>query len=386
MTKKKILHVQLFPILSGAQRVTLDEIDRLDPSEFESVVICNGYGALTEALEKRDIRYILIRSLKREINPFWDIIAFFKLLFVILSEKPDIVHTHSAKPGVLGRLAAKLAVHPVIFHTVHGFAFAHEKNVFIIAIYRLCEKICGIFTNVLIVLHEQDHRLAELVGVNSDKILILQNGVDLERFYISTRKKDRLANLRQNEFKDPLFRIGFVGRLTRQKNPELIIEVASRLCVVHQNLKFIIVGDGELRGDLEKKVVDSNLSAFIDFLGWDADVHNQFQDLDLMVLPSLWEGMPLTLLEAMACGVGAIASDINGNKHLIENETNGFLFTSNDVDQLEIIIKKILGNKSVFIRCVENALISVTQNYDINKRIEKLSLQYTKAVSARKLR
>ncbi|HCO1401679.1 TPA: glycosyltransferase, partial [Escherichia coli] len=155
--KTKIVHVQLMPLLSGVQRVSLQEIERLPKNEYEISVICKEPGPLVDGL-REDINKFYIPSLCREISLINDLRSLYLLYKNFKREKYDIVHTHSSKTGVLGRVAAKLAGVPCIIHTVHGFAFESAKRSYVRLLYRILERIGAKCSTKIICLHEDDKK------------------------------------------------------------------------------------------------------------------------------------------------------------------------------------------------------------------------------------
>ena len=121
--KVKIAHIQVLPIMSGVQKAMCDVLIRLDKEKYDILVICQSKGELTDFLEKNKIKFHVLNELRRKINPYFDFIAFIKLYIIFRQEKYDLIHTHSSKPGIIGRVAAKFAGIKCIVHTVQGFAF-----------------------------------------------------------------------------------------------------------------------------------------------------------------------------------------------------------------------------------------------------------------------
>ncbi|MGH7739386.1 MAG: glycosyltransferase, partial [bacterium] len=181
--KYRIAHLQLLPLLSGVQRVTLEEVTRLDPTRFEPTVICKEEGPLTEALKTRGIPYFCVPELVREISPLQDLKALIRLKRLFSEGQFDIVHTHSSKTGILGRLAGKWAGVPIVMHTVHGFAFPAAKNLFEKSLYYGLEWLGARLTDALVVLNRHDFSLAlKKLRVAKDMIFLMPNGVDTSVF------------------------------------------------------------------------------------------------------------------------------------------------------------------------------------------------------------
>ncbi|MGN2615662.1 glycosyltransferase family 4 protein [Aliivibrio fischeri] len=329
---KKILHIQLLPLLSGVQRVTLNEINEVNtdyPNKYAYYVVCNGVGPLTDELEKIKIPFSLIPELKRNISPFNDIKSLFKMIRFIKNEEFDIVHTHSSKTGLIGRLAAKISGVKKVVHTVHGFSFPAADNLISKIVFYFMEWFAKFFTDELFVLNKTDYELAiKKLKYNKDKVHIIPNGINIDRFRPQQKTHDG-------------FRVVMVGRLWEQKNPMCLVYAAEMLLKKYSDINIDFIGDGDLRDTMQNYLNKNNLSNNIKILGWINDVDKLLPKYDLFVLPSLWEGMPLAILEAQSCGLPAVVSDIPGNSDLIHNNLNGFVFAKNDASDLSSKIEMI---------------------------------------------
>lgn len=375
---KKIAHIQLFPLLSGVQRVTLDELIRLDPDIFESYVICKNEGPLSSECNKHDITCLFNSNLVREISLFNDVIAFFRLYKIFRTKKFDIVHTHSSKTGVLGRVAAKLAGVPKIVHTVHGFSFPSTNNKMLKAIYFILEVIGAKCSDIIICLHNDDYNFAKnMLRINERKLLIIPNGVDLNKFSPPTISQKTIV---KNKFDipDASLVIGMVGRLWIQKNPQCLLDASLELLKSNNNIHLVFVGDGELRNELENIVQSHQLADQIHFYGWLSDPSEILKLFDIFVLPSLWEGLPLAILEAQATGIPCIVSNIQGNNHLIHHNINGLLFESNNSVDLSDCLNVLINSASLRCELGNAGYSNIINNYSISERISRIERCYLK--------
>ena len=377
----KIAHIQLLPLLTGVQRVSLDELTRLDQSKFTRYMICQQSGPMTDECKKASITCLYIPSLVREISPLKDIKAFWTLYKYFKEYKFDIVHTHSSKTGVIGRLAAKFAGVPMIVHTVHGYAFPAAKNKLEKNIFLAMEWLGTKCSDQIICLHESDKQIAQdILGAKESQLKILANGVDLDKYNPPTVEQ---KNKIKTELKLPLnsIIIGMVGRLWKQKNPQALLNVAISILKDRDDVHFIFAGDGEFRVNLEKQVEISGLGGSIHFLGWRDDTEKLLKAMDIFVLPSLWEGMPLAILEAQATGLPCVVSNIQGNNHLVTNNKTGFLFDLGDEKKFESLLQVLIDNKELRLSMGKLALSNIYINNNINNRVEKISEIYQKQCS-----
>jgi glycosyltransferase involved in cell wall biosynthesis len=374
----KIIHVQLLPLMSGVQKVCFDELVNLDEENFDRIVICKSEGEFTEKLKRAGIEIHLIPELERDISPLNDLMAFFKTYSFFTNQKPDIVHTHSSKTGIIGRFAARLAGVPRIFHTVHGFSFSGELGPFKARIFKFLELLAAKITNKLIVLNRSDEFIASTtLKVPRDRIVLLPNGVDTENFKPAAFE-NRIQIRREYygvDLSEKLI-VCMIGRLWRQKNPECFIKAAISVLKVSDDINFFIIGDGELRGAVDNMIIESGYKDNIKILGWRRDIPILLKGADVMVLPSRWEGMPLAIIEAMASGVPVVASDIPGNNHLIQNRGDGFLFPLDDVDALSKIILQLSGDCEMRMKISANAREKVLLNFTLSDRVDRIKKIY----------
>lgn len=374
----KIVHIQLLPLMSGVQKVSLDELMHLDRLRYEPIVICKKEGEFTENLKKIGVRVHLIPELEREISPIRDIKALLALRNFLVKERPDIVHSHSSKTGILGRVAAYISGVPLIVHTVHGFSFPGESRMLIRVIFKFLERMVGKITDQLIVLNKEDATIArDALKVPLDRLVLLPNGVDIATYAPvnqSERNALRLGMFGVNGAEHVL--IGMVGRLWYQKNPHCFVRAAVQVLNRTKNASFFLIGDGEFRDDLEKIITESGHGGMIRILGWRSDISEILKAIDIVVLPSRWEGMPLAILEAMSTAVPVVASDIPGNNHLISDGVDGLLFPSNDSDALATAMLELIDNVDKRSCFSVQARQKILHGFTLEERIKKLTLIY----------
>ncbi|NBM86010.1 glycosyltransferase family 4 protein [Proteus penneri] len=374
---KKIAHVQLLPLLSGAQRVSLDELQRLPNDKFDKYLICCQTGPLTIEAEKLGIKCIIIDSLTREISPIKDLKSLIHLIKIIKNYRFDIIHTHSSKTGVIGRLAGFISKTPLIIHTVHGYSFPAAKNKIQYIIYYIMERIGSMCGNKLICLHETDKEIAiQKLKVKSNDIYIIPNGVDVKKYTPPSIENKQLYRQSLNLSKDDIV-IGMTGRLWLQKNPIFLLENMLPLLIENKNIKILFVGDGELKKELEKFINIYDLNKQVYLLGWRNDIDRILQSIDIFTLPSKWEGMPLAILEAQSSGLPCIVSNITGNNNLVSNNIDGFIFNLEpNSEEFRDKIKKLIYNKELRIKLGIKSREKVILHHSIEQRIQKIEMIY----------
>ncbi|MDP8313977.1 MAG: glycosyltransferase family 4 protein [Candidatus Celaenobacter antarcticus] len=358
--KIKILHIQLLPLLSGVQNVMIDIMENASPDQFEFSVISAPHGPLIMKLKNMDLKHYPLPGLIREIN-LYDIIIFFKIYKVCRSGGFDIVHTHSSKTGFLGRIAARIAGIPVVIHTIHGFPFNPFQSKVKQNLYKTLERIAGYFCDMTVSVNRSERELAIKDHIiPSEKIMTIYNGIDI----VNSRTCIHREELGFDK-KDII--IGSICRFSEQKNIINMIKTAIEIVEKNNKIKFVFLGDGELWSEAEKLVQEKNLTSKILLPGWTTNVRNWLLLFDIYVLYSRWEGLSLSILEAMSVGLPIIASDIKGNNELVQNGYNGFLIKIDD--------KTLLAQK----------ILSLSTHYKIRNEMGKKSLVLVKNIFSLKL-
>jgi len=321
----KIAHLQLLPLLTGVQNVMLKILADLDREKYEITVISRSGGPLIEKLQTLGYRHIPLDSFRREISG-WDFVALFRLWQIFRTEKFQILHTHSSKPGFLGRIAARLAGVPKIIHTVHGLPFHQYSPSYIKFIYRNLEKIAARSCDYVVFINRSERILAQQQKiVKPQQAVTIFNGIELPETL--SKKGDAKR-----------FVVGSCLRFWQQKNIIVTLKAAIEICRRDSRIDFIFIGDGEKYQPAQELVQQAGLSDRILLPGWQDNVQAWFDKFDLFLLYSKWEGLPVSILEAMAYGLPIVASDIKGNNELV-SAANGVLV---DVEQPEKLVDEII--------------------------------------------
>jgi len=331
--KSKVLHVITRLDAGGSATNTLETVARLDKEKYDVRLIsgrtCDPDGSIAAFIQEKGINCVFVDSLCREINLLRDIKAFCKLYKFFCKEQCDIVHTHSSKAGILGRWAAKLAGVKYIVHTPHGHVFYGYFNKFISKIFISAERLTARITDKIITLTDigrDEHlqfKIAEL-----EKFRTIYSGVDWESFL---RKNSVLKQYRKNfNLQENQFIFGTVARLESIKGNEYLVGAMAEVIKKYPETKLLIVGEGSLRNDLEKKSRSLNLEKYVIFTGHQTDAANFIHLMDVFVLASLNEGMGRVILEAMACRKPVIASRTGGIPELVKEGQTGLLVNPGD--------------------------------------------------------
>lgn len=315
---------------------------------LESEMKSEETGALNEdiqILQSENIEFIQCPSLVRKVSLIKDIRALIYIVRIIRKHKPQIVHTHTSKAGLLGRLAAKLCRVPIILHTPHGHVFFGYFGPIQSRLFIFLEKWASLITDKIVTLTDREKRDHIMLKVaKEDKFSVIFSGVDLRKFKeISLPRKQELKQ--KLGIPERSFIVGTVGRLVPVKGHEYFIEAAQYILLEHPDTYFIIVGDGPLKEDLEMKAQNFGIGNNILFLGWREDIDVILSLFDIFVLSSLNEGMGRVLVEAMALGKPIVASDVGGIPDLVIHNKNGLLVRPKKSKELADSIQILMENE-----------------------------------------
>lgn len=357
MSKKKIVHI--VEAFGGGVFTYFVELANSMCDEFD-IVIAYAKRKQTPAdfeeyFDDR-IKLFEVKNFTRSINPLKDFKASIEIHKIIKDENPDIVHLHSSKAGIIGRLIIQ-AKDRKMFYTPHGFSFLKQDDSKLKRLlYKAIEKTTAVFNKNCKIVACSKGEYKESLKLSSNSTYI-NNGVN-------TKEIDEFVEVKkENQIDVNNLKICTIGRIGFQKNPELFNQIAEKF----PNIQFTWIGDGELRQSLK--------SNNIEITGWKArkDVLNELEKNDIFILPSLWEGLPLSLLEAMYLKKVCIVSNVIGNRDVIENEENGFV--CNDLNDYVKTIKQIQNGKYNLNIIENNANRDILNEYNIDimsKKYEQL--------------
>lgn len=331
--------------------------------DFETLLVSgtidDGEASSEYILQELGIQPLYIPEMQRPIRPLKDRKAYLKIKKIIQEFKPDIVHTHAAKAGALGRLAAYHARVPVILHTFHGHVFHSYFNPIVSNMFVRIERyLASISSQIIAISSSQKKELGETYRIApTDKISIVPNGFDLQRFVTDTEQK-RSAFRKKYGFSEDDLLIGIIGRLAPVKNHVLflqsIYELNQRTSVP---FKAVVIGDGELKTAIQEQakalqlpfaeVYKEELPALVNFTSWIKEIDVANAGLDIVALSSLNEGTPVSLVEAQAAGKPIVSTDVGGVRDVVLHEKAGFIVPPNDPIAFANALKTLLENPSL---------------------------------------
>ncbi|MEW5977042.1 MAG: glycosyltransferase family 4 protein [Acidobacteriota bacterium] len=350
--------------LGGAQQAVLALARDLDAKKFDQAVITGMGGELFSDLASiRHIRLYVVPELDRSIRLAglgMDLRAMLRIRQILRLEQPDIVHTHTPKAGIVGRWAGWLAGVPRIIHTFHGFGFSDRHPFWQRQSYLWAERLVRGVTDRSVVVSESNRAKGlRLRLFRSDRCVLIRSGIDFP--LLSGELVDKTKKKLELGF-SPSDRI--VGVVAGFKPPKALDHFLHAAAILHQrvpDLKFLMVGDGELRSKLEAQRHALGLDAIVKMTGWRRDVGSLIQVLDVFVLTSLWEGLPRVLVEALFLGVPAVATNVDGVSEVVQDGKSGYLVAPADVEALADRVLRILQDDQLRIRLGEAGKHSVSQ-------------------------
>ncbi len=355
--------------IGGAEKALLELVKRLDKGKYRVVVCSVGQGGPLEPEFKKIADQVAVFSKRFK----FDITLVWKVAKLMQKENIDIVQTTLFYADVIGTFAARLAKVPVVvsWQTALALPTGHLKDDKLRHTTSYKYAIRHI-DKVIAVSEDIKSFFVKKRKIEADKIITIPYGVDLDLFACrdGLKKKEEL-NL---EPSDPI--IGVVGHLSEVKGHIYLIEAATKICKAFPNVKFIFAGSGPLRKSLDAKVKNLHLSSIFRFLGVRRDIPELLNVIDIFVLPSLFEGLPNVILEAMASSKPVVASAVGGIPEAVQDQVTGLLVPPKDPDSLATAILKLLKNREWAINMGKEGRKRVEEFFSIDSEVKKIQQLY----------
>ena len=366
----KVIHLITLLELGGAQGHAIHTVRHLDPERFDARLWC-GRGGYWDLDVEGDLgaagRLRFFRNLVRPVRPLSDLLIVYDLWKAFREERPDVLQTHSSKAGIVGRVAAWLAGVPVVIHMFHGFGFNDRQNFLVRALYVRLERWTARLATKLIFVSEANRRTAEETEIGRpSQYAVIRAGVslsDLERHRVNI---DRSGVRRDLGLPNDSRLVTTLSAFKPQKNLSDFIEVARRVCAKVPQAVFVLLGDGEERPDIERRVRELNLGDRIRMPGWRRDSARILAASDVFVLTSLWEGLPRALVEAMALRVPSVCYETDGVSDLLGRE-KGEMLARGDLEGMTTSVIRLLGDSSHAAALAESQNGRLSRDFDIDE-------------------
>ncbi len=354
MSALRVLHAITMLELGGAQRNTLDTAAALDRREFVAALACADEGELLpEARTIPGVEVFALPHLRREIRPWADARALRELRLAIRRFRPDVVHTHSSKAGILGRLAARRERVPVVVHSIHGFGFGQHQPWPVRRAFLAAERAAARWTTAFVAVSRRNLEDGVRLGLfPRAKARVIRSGIDLAAFRAHAGGERVRAELGVPTGA-PL--VVQVACFKPQKAPERFVALAALLASRFPDAHFVLVGDGALRPALERLRRAAGLDGRLHLPGWRRDVPAVLDAATVATLTSRFEGLPRALVEALAAGVPVAAMAVDGVEEVVRDGGNGFLVAEGDVAALAERVAAVLADAALRRRLVAAA-------------------------------
>ncbi|MEE9217923.1 MAG: glycosyltransferase family 4 protein [Acidobacteriota bacterium] len=379
MSRLKVAHIITQLELGGAQENTLYTVSHLDQDRFEPVLIAGPGGILDDRARGLDgVEFHTLPALTRPVRPHKDVGALLAMARLLRRLRPRIVHTHSSKAGILGRLAAAMAGVSLRVHSVHGFGFNAGGHSALKLILMTAEKICSPLTTHWIVVSRANLEQGAALGLlDPARSSLIRSGIDLGLYRSPTGRARVRAELGLAE-NQPL--IVSIACFKPQKAPLDLIEVAGRVARKVPEARFALAGDGVLRPQIERAVERHGLGGRFHLLGWRRDIPDLLAASDLLLHTPRWEGLPRVVPEALAVGRPVVATDVDGIREVLEEGVTGHLHPSGDLEGLAGSVTALLGDSEKRARMGEEGTRRVAE-FDIRDMVRRQEALYERLAS-----
>jgi len=350
--------------VGGAEKLLLSTLKKLNKEKYD-ITVCTMMkeNDLIEDFRKLGVKVVCLNMYNKR-----DIRGFFKLYRYFKSHKIEIVHTHLVEANIFGRYAALLAGVPIIISTEHSVDDWKANPQSIKSKLRLFfDKIAANHSNGIIAVSDKIKKhIINYEKINPAKITVIKNGIEIEKF----------DNSFNNSKKGNTIVLGSVGRLCKAKGYEYLLKAFIKVKEKISNTKLLIAGDGPLREQLEKLARNLHISTDVTFMGVLNNIPAFLNEIDIFVLSSVREGLPLSLLEAMAAEKPIIATAVGGIPEVIDNGSDGIIVTATNVDELKDAIISLLQDEDKRRAIGKNARNKVINYFSIESMVNELESFY----------
>ena len=348
----------------GAQRYVYDVATSLSKTNDVSVLF-GGQGLLAEKLAAEKIRTISIPELGRDVNILKDVSVFFRILKILKYEKPDALILNSSKIGGVGSLAARFAGIKKIIFVAHGFAWNEDRSAIQKFAIKCLYSLIFLLSTKIIAVSDAIYRQGRTLPFGKKKITVIKNGIKMNEMPF-----DRLIARQALGISQDAFVVGTLAELHPIKGLTYAIDAMFLLSI--PNFNYIILGEGELKKELEKQIVDKKLENKVFLKGFIKDGAKYLKAFDIFLLPSLSEALSYTLLEAGFAEMPVIATNVGGIPEVIENNITGILIRPKNSKEIANAVRLLYEDREKASMLAKNLHESVTKKFSLEKEITDL--------------
>jgi glycosyltransferase involved in cell wall biosynthesis len=347
--------------------------------------LARGEESMQFVAEQHGVRVLPIADLHREVSPLRDLTATLRLTELIRRERPQIVHTHTAKAGALGRIAALLAgrPRPIIVHTFHGHVLRGYFGPVRTAAFRLVETLLARMTDVLIAVGPQVRDDLVALGVApADKFEVVRLGIALDE-RVADGESARAEARRLLGVPEDRFVVGWIGRITGIKRPHDVLVTFRKLRDRGVDASLCLVGDGPNRDAIERHAHELGIARHCLYLGYQDDVARWYALLDAFLLTSANEGTPVTAIEALAAGKPVVSTAVGGVPDVVRDGVDGFLAPAGDTDALAERLERLARDPELRARMGAAGRERVLEQYAVGRLVDDVDRLYRSLLGSR---
>lgn len=372
MPASRVLHVINSPEEGGGARHLHPLVTRMGRERFEPVVATTGHGPLVQRLQRSGVPVVDVNMMRGRLDPR-PVLGLRRLL---ARGSFDLVHLHGTRAGFFGTLALSLlARRPRVVYTVHGLSCSRKASATVKGLFARVERFIAHRAHRVISVSEHDRQAGVEAGLlPPDRSSTIPNGIAVGPAGQVSRAPRRVGDAAE---------VLVVGRLVPQKGIPVFLEAARTVLERQPRTRFTLAGDGPLRGELEEQAERLGIADQVRFLGTVTDTPELLGHCDLFVLPSLWEGMPLSLLEAMAAGRPAVATSVSGSAELILDEETGLLVPPGNPDALAAAVLRLLSDPQSAATMGDRARDRVRREFSLERMLESTHALYCNLLAER---
>lgn len=379
--KIRVAHIISRMVTGGAEEDVLSTIQGLDKTRYNIDLVvgeeCNKN--VFNIGQKSEFNIIQVNGLKGKLNFFYDPIILAKLAILLKRNHYDIVHTHTTKTGILGRLAARIVGVPIIICRLQGTAIQTFSSKILNWALMFFEKLTGRFTDAYISVSEILSKNYKEKGIGiKTRYYTVYSGMNLDKFFNVRENIKQEEIMKELEITSNSFIIGNIGRLEAAKGNKYLFEAIKKVTEQRKecHLKLLVIGEGEEKENLIKYVRKLGLEDKIIFTGYRKDIEKLMAIMDILVLSSLREGLPRVLVQAAAVGMPSVAFNVDGVPEIIKDGYNGFLVRPKDVNRLADKIIRYIDNRELIELHGKNGRNFVNGKWSIENMVNKVDEIY----------
>lgn len=366
MDNIRVMHLLYSLETGGLEKGTATLVNNMNSEIFESSICClSGLGTSLKLIKNEEIKIFDMKT-----GDAHELFLFLRLAKLFREQRIDILHAKGWPALFDGVLGARIAGVPVVIYSEHGkniddFYDIKKRRVWTRRL------LAPLIDKIITVSEELKRGLVEITGLNEKQIVCIHNGVFFPDICVENEKKRREIGLEQNDIL-----IGTVGRIDPVKNFDIFIRSAEEVLKKFPYVKFLLIGDGPIKGELESLTTELGLSKQVIFLGERNDVAELLKIMDIFVLPSKSEGLSNTILEAMSAGLPVIATDVGGNSELVIDGETGILIQPGDVSALATEIINLLQNDEKRRKMGKAGFVKAKREFSIEKMVKSYEELY----------